>query len=482
VVNLERLVIELCKLPAETQWLEFKHGNFDPEMVGKDISALANGAALLDKNKAYMVWGIDDVSHSIIGTDKNLQNVKCQGQELESFLRVNLSKNASFEFGETFVDGKRVVVLVIDKAHTNTVQFKNVEYIRVGSYTKQLNQYPAMQADVWDKIRAVQFELLPARQDLETKDALSLLDFTVYFDNLGLSMPSDQEGIMHYLLEDEIVKLQDNGLYSITNMGAMLFCKRLSDFPELFRKAVRVVLYEGNNRLQMLKEFIGTKGYVVGFVGLINFIEALIPTREEIHDSIRMQKTAFPLLAIRELVANALIHQNFMIKGTGPVIEIFSDRIEITNPGSLLVDAHRIIDNPPKSRNEKLASLMRRLKLCEELGTGWDKVVLSCEMSKLPAPKIDIYEDSVRVTMFSYRNFSALSMEEKIYSCYMHACILYVQGEQLTNSSLRERFGLPESSAASISRLIKAAKEASMIKPLEENTSTRLLKYIPIWA
>ena len=84
--------------------------------------------------------------------------------------------------------------------------------------------------------------------------------------------------------------------------------------------------------------------------------------------------------------------------------------------------------------------------------------------------------------MFSYRNFSALSMEEKIYSCYMHACILYVQGEQLTNSSLRERFGLPESSAASISRLIKAAKEASMIKPLEENTSTRLLKYIPIWA
>jgi len=67
--NLERLVIELCKQPSETPWLEFKHNNYKPEMIGQDISALANSAALYDKQTAYMIWGVDDNSHEIIGTE-----------------------------------------------------------------------------------------------------------------------------------------------------------------------------------------------------------------------------------------------------------------------------------------------------------------------------------------------------------------------------------------------------------------------------
>ena len=80
--------------------------------------------------------------------------------------------------------------------------------------------------------------------------------------------------------QDEIVVRQDNGLYAITNLGAILFAKRLSEFPRLSRKAVRIVQYEGNNRLSMLKENIGNKGYAVGFEGLMKFVEALIPTQE----------------------------------------------------------------------------------------------------------------------------------------------------------------------------------------------------------
>ena len=73
--------------------------------------------------------------------------------------------------------------------------------------------------------------------------------------------------------------------------------------------------------------------------------------------------SAYPAIALREAVANALIHQDFSVTGTGVVVEIFSNRIEITNPGIPLVDIYRIVDNPPKSRNEKLASLMRRLRM-----------------------------------------------------------------------------------------------------------------------
>ncbi len=163
------------------------------------------------------------------------------------------------------------------------------------------------------------------------------------------------------------------------------------------------------------------------------------------------------------------------------MIEIFSNRIEITNPGIPLVDVARIIDNPPKSRNENLAALMRRLRMCEELGTGWDKIIISCELQQLPAPHIDIYEENTKVTLFSKVDFFDLSPNDKLWACYMHACIKYIQGEFLTNSSLRERFGLEDKSSASISRLIKDACEKDLIKKLED-TAPRHTKYVPAWA
>lgn len=413
--NLDKLVNELRKLPTETQWLEFKHNNYTPDMIGRDISALANSASLYEKSCAYMLWGIDDETHEIVGTDYDLQTLKKGNQELENWLRSLLSKNADFEFHTVqMAEKKRVGVLIIYKATNQTVMFDKVDYIRVGSYTKRLSEYPAMQAQLWDKIRNSRFEERYAKQDLRLEDALRMLDYSVYFDNCGIIQPTDFAGVAHYMQQDEIVVRQDNGLYAITNLGAILFAKHLSEFPRLSRKAVRIVQYEGNNRLSMLKENIGNKGYAVGFEGLMKFVEALIPTQEPIVGALRENRSAYPILAIREAVANALIHQDFSIPGTGPVIEIFEKRIEITNSGTPLVDVRRIIDNPPKSRNEKSASLMRRLRMCEELGSGWDKIVSSCEFAQLPAPKIELYEDSTRVVLFSEIPFSAISMEDMI--------------------------------------------------------------------
>ena len=231
----------------------------------------------------------------------------------------------------------------------------------------------------------------------------------------------------------------------------------------------------------MLKEDVGNKGYAIGFDGLLKYIEALLPTREVIKGAVRETISPYPSIALREAIANALIHQDFSITGTGIVIEIFSNRIEITNPGIPLVDIYRIVDNPPKSRNEKLASLMRRLRMCEELGTGWDKIIISCELQQLPTPHIDIYEENTKVTLFAKVDFFDLSPQDKLWACYMHSCIKYIQGEFLTNSSLRIRFGLEEKSSASISRLIKEACENKLIKKLEE-TAPRHTKYIPGWA
>lgn len=480
--NLDKLVYELQKLPNETQWLEFKQNNYDPFMIGHDISALANSAAMCDKNCAYMLWGVDDTTHEIVGTDYNLRTLKKGNHELENWLRSLLSRNADFEFHTVTMNDMDVGVLIIYRAANQTVTFEKVDYIRVGSYTKKLNEFPALQAQLWDKIRNTKFEERYAKQDLELDKALRLLDYAVYFDIRNIPQPSDNNGVAHYMTEEGIIEKQDNGLYAITNLGAILLAKRLTDFPRISRKAIRVVQYEGNNRLNMLKEDINEKGYVVGFEGLIKFIEALLPMQEVITGALREKKTAYPSIAVREAVANALIHQDFSVTGTGPVVEIFDKRIEITNSGTPLVDVRRIIDNPPKSRNEKLAALMRRLRMCEELGTGWDKIVITCELHQLPAPKIELFEESTRVTLFSEIPFSIISPEDKLWACYLHACIKHVQGEQLTNSSLRERFGLKDSSSGTVSRLIKEAVELKLIKPLDPTTAPRYMRYIPIWA
>lgn len=484
--NLEKLVNHLRSYPTETNWFEFKHNNYDPDMIGQDISALANGAAYAEKACAYMIWGVHDKTHEIIGTDYDQYTLKVGNQEIESWLRNLISKNAEFEFQslnmkDAKMNDKRVVVLIIYKAANQTVTFKKVDYIRVGSYTKKLSDYPQVEAQLWDKIRNNRYEEQYTMQNLTAEEALNLIDYAAYFEIKGEPLPTERSGILYYMMEERIIEQQVDGMYAVTNLGAILFAKKLSSFPRLDRKAVRVVQYEDNSRLNMLKEYIGSKGYAVGFNGLLSFIEALLPSQEVIVGAMRETKSSYPSIALREAIANALIHQDFSISGTGVVIEIFKNRIEITNPGIPLVDVARIIDNPPKSRNEELASLMRRLKMCEELGTGWDKIIISCELQQLPAPHIDIYEENTKVTLFSKVDFFDLSPKDKLWACYMHACIKYIQGEFLTNSSLRARFGLEDKSSASISRLIKDACEKGYIKKLED-TAPRHTKYIPAWA
>lgn len=481
--NLEKLVEELCKLPSETSWIEFKHDNYKPDMIGEDISALANSAALSEKSSAYMIWGVHDETHEIIGTNHDLQSVKVGQQELENWLRSLLSDNAVFEFHKVPVKYKTIGLLIIDRATSRTVTFKKIDYIRIGSYTKRLSDCPSVQGVLWDKIRNLKFENQYAEHDLTQESVVQLLNYSTYFDLWeNLPQPTNLVGIIHYLSEEEFIIKQDNGLYGITNLGAIVLAKDLSHFKKLKRKSIRVVQYEGINRMNMLRDESFPKGYAVIFEEVIKFIDALIPMREQIIDGVRKKKSSYPTEAIREVVANALIHQDFSISGAGPIVEIFKNRIEITNPGDSLVDIKRIIDNPPKSRNEKLATVMRELGICEELGSGWDRIVLSCELMQLPAPRIEGFSDDTRVTLFSEISFSELSMEDKLWACYLHSCIKYVQSEQVTNSSLRERFGLEEEGSSKISRLIKEAVNRHYIKAVDSNTAPRYMKYIPIWA
>ncbi|TVO55318.1 ATP-binding protein [Denitromonas halophila] len=476
------ILTELRKLPSETEWVEFKHNNADPDEIGEYLSALANAAALTGKVHAWLVWGLDNDSHAIIGTTFNPAAARVGNEELESWLLRLLSPKINFRFYALQAEDKPVVLLEIGAAFRHPVQFKGTEYIRIGSYKKKLKDFPEKERELWRVFDRIPFEKEIAAENVAAEEVLRLLEYPAYFDLLSLPLPEGRDGILAALAADDMIAPGKGGKWSITNLGAVLFAKRLANFRILTRKAVRVVLYKGESRVETVREQEGGKGYAAGFEGLIGFVTNLLPSNEVIGQALRKQVPMFPELAIRELVANAIIHQDFHLTGTGPMVEIFSDRMEITNPGLPLVQTDRFLDSPPRSRNEALASFMRRVGVCEERGSGVDKVVFQTEFYQLPAPLFETSNEHTRAVLFAHREFKEMDKGDRIRACYLHACLRYVQRDYMTNTTLRERFGIDEKNSSMVSRIIKDAIEAGLIRCHDETVGSRARKYLPRWA
>ncbi|NOQ42629.1 MAG: transcriptional regulator, partial [Desulfuromusa sp.] len=247
------------------------------------------------------------------------------------------------------------------------------------------------------------------------------------------------------------------------------------------RKAVRFIAYSGTTRAATVTHrYDGRLGYACGFEGLVNYINGLLPRNEHIGEALRETHPLFPKVAIRELVANALIHQDMTIRGAGPQIELFEDRIEITNPGHPLVRVDRMIDLPPRSRNEALAALMRRMRICEEQGSGLDKVVTLVEVFQLPPPLFREEEASMQVILYGPRTFAEMTVEERIRACYHHAILKFLSGDRMKNASLCERFGIAPKNAAQASNIIKKTLDAELIKAADAEHPRA--GYVPVWA
>ena len=480
---LRSLVRELVALPTETPWLELKHNNGNPQEIGEYISALANSAALEGKARAYLVWGVDDATHTIVGTTFDPGAARVGAEELESWLLRLLAPKITFRFLRVAADGLPMVLLEIDRAFRHPVQFAGVEYLRIGSYKKKLKEFPEHERSLWRIFDATPFELLPAAERLTGDEVLRLLDYPAYFDLLGRPLPDGIEAILQALQADQLIAQQDGGRWIIHNLGAILFAKRLADFGGLRRKAVRVIAYHGAGRAGgAVREQEGGRGYAAGFEGLVTFINGLLPSNEVVGQALRKAVPMYPEPAIRELVANALIHQDFSITGAGPMVELFSDRMEITNPGPPLMDTQRLLDSPPRSRNEALASLMRRVGICEERGSGVDKAVFQTELYQLPAPAFEVVGESTRSTLFTPRPLVKMDAADRLRAVYLHACLRYVERDFMTNTTLRGRFGLDVKNSAAASRLLKDAAVAGMIRLHDPEAPPKYRKYVPWWA
>jgi len=476
------LIKELLKQPNETEWLEFKHNNYDKEMIGEYISALSNSAALHSKTNAYMIWGVDDATHEILGTTFTPSTTTKGNEALENWLLRLLKPKIDFKFYEVEIDEKKIVLLEIAPVVVNPVSFQGVEYIRLNSHKKKLKELPEKERELWRVFDRVPFEKQIAVDNVDDSSVLGYLEYTAYFELLNLPLPENRDAILEALENDEMIVKAQNGKWNITNLGAILFAKDLSKFNHLRRKAIRVIQYKDNTKLETIKEIEGKKGYAVGFESMIEYINNLLPSNEVIGKAFRQTIKMYPELSIRELVANAIIHQDFFQTGNSVMIEIYANRFEVTNPGEPLVDTDRFLDTPPKSRNEILASFMRRINICEERGSGIDKVVAQTEVFQLPAPVFRATNGYTISILFAHKELKEMNRMDRVWACYLHASLRYIQNDFMTNATLRERFGIEPKNAAMVSRIIKEALDEKLIYIFDENVGAKARSYIPWWA
>lgn len=454
--------------PSENQSLEFKEAKngFEREKLYRYCVAIAN------EGGGVLIFGITDKPPRRVVGSAAFQDLV--GLTSEIFTNVGFRVDVE----EVSHSGGRVLVFHIpSRARGSAYNYKGAYLMRSGESLVSMTE---------DRLRTIFAEGgpdwldEPSKTGLDAQEVIELLDTQTFFELIKLPYPSSRDGVLDRLIKEHLIYMLD-GVYSIRRCAAVLLARKLTNFPDLSRKAPRVIAYTGKNKLETKIDRLGERGYATGFQGLVSFIMGQLPQNEIIKDALRQSVTLLPEESIRELVANALIHQDFAATGAGPVVEIYANRVEISNPGKPIVPVDRFIDGY-QSRNEKLTDLMRRMDICEERSSGVDRVVHTVEVYQLPAPEFRADLGRTTVVVHGPREFEDMTREDRIRACYQHCVLKYVMTERMTNETLRQRFGLGDKASVA-SQIISAAVEVGAIKPDESvGASRKFARYLPSWA
>lgn len=469
----------MINLEVLEQWLESQPENEHIEFkAAKDQfnleKLLTYCVALSNEGGGYLVLGVSDKApRKVLDTQAflNLSDLKLRILDQLHF-RVEIVELAH-------PDGRVVVIEIPSRPTGHPNHYKGTYLMRAGESLVPMSQ---------DQLKRIFSEGEPnwfmqtAKAELCAAEVIALLDSQTFFDLLKQPYPTTQNEVLAKLLSSQLINSK-NGQWTITNLAAITLAKQLDLFsPELSRKAPRFIIYDGVNKLHTKEDRIFNQGYAVCFQYLLDFVHSSAPQNYYVEEVVRDEVKMFPKQALRELIANALVHQDMQVSGTSVMIEMYTDRVEISNPGLPSIKVERFIDED-RSRNEILANLMRRLHICEEKGSGIDKVIYAAEVYQLPAPDFRVGQTKTTSVLFAHKNFSQMNKVDRIRACYQHACLQYLSNKQMSNQTLRERFNLGESKGATVSLIIGETKAEGLIKADASDTnSTRYARYLPFWA
>ncbi len=410
------LLEELVVLPAETNWVEFKmnKGSITNEQIGEYISAMSNGATIANKPFGYMVWGIEDATQIIKGTNFTFLEAKQGNQDLELWLRNLLHPKLNWEIFEFDYHGKNIVLLRISSAKGEPIHFKKKPYIRIGSNKTDLRNFPEYVRIIYNSLEDWSAKII------ETA-GISDLDN----DALKVAREKFKERSVKEKFYDKIdlwddktfldkAKITINGM--ITNTAILLLGKE--EASHYLLPSIAEITWKLDSEEKAYEHF---------------SCPLLLNTTKVLHNIRNVKYKFFPdneLLAttvnkydtrtILEAMHNCIAHQDYSLNSRIIVTEKI-DKLVFSNAGSFFAgnpeDYTEGNKTPEKYRNPWLVGAMVNLGMIDTMGYGIHTMYQSQRKRFFPLPDYILSEpQKVVLQIFGHsidENYTKLLIERK---------------------------------------------------------------------
>lgn len=413
--ELKKLLDELRALPSETEWVEFKVNYYEPQEIGEYISALSNSACLHQKDFGYLVFGVEDKTHAVKGTTFKPKKKKVGNEELENWLVRLLSPRIDFKIFEFEYEGHPIVIFKIDPTHNAPVRFNKTEYIRVGSYKKNLADFPDKARKIWSSKPVIDWSAQICEgatvEDLDD-EAISVAKAKYKAENKNRPFTLEIDKWDATIFLDK-AKVTING--KITNTAIILLGKPES--THFISPAVARISWKLEDNETAYEHFDPPFFLNISKVyqKIRNIKYKILP--DNILIPIEVDK--YEQWIILEALNNCIAHQDYSLQSKIIIIERPKELI-FTNVGSFFegtIEDYTLGDKTPeKYRNFFLSQAMNNLGMIDTVGHGIKKMFYLQRKRFFPLPEYD-FSDPKKVSLKIYghiidENYTKLLIEK----------------------------------------------------------------------
>ena len=397
--ELTALLDRLCAEPRETEWLEFKANRYEPQVLGEYLSALANSACLLGVPRGYLVFGVEDGTHKVVGTTFDPQAEKGKGEQLlPLWLSLGLQPNVGFEIHAFIYHGQRVVLFEAHPAFDRPVKFYGTAYVRDGTSKTELAKYPEKERAIWN--RRVDWSAQVCEQ--ATLDDLAPEAISKARQEYATKFPR-QAGELAGWDDATFLNKARLTIRGAVTHAALLLLGRPEASALLAPAVARISWMLKNERNEELDyEHFGPP-FLLNVDKVLARIRNL--TVRELPDGtlFPVELTQYDPWVIREALHNCIAHQDYGLRGRIQVVETPVSLL-LTNVGGFLPGrVEKVIEQDAPLeiyRNPFLAEAMVNLNMIDTQGGGIKRMFLKQRQRFFPMPDYDLSQpERVMVTL-----------------------------------------------------------------------------------
>lgn len=392
VAELQRKLDEILRLPAETEWVEFKHNNENPQEIGEYLSAISNGAALHGKHTGYVVWGVEDGTHAVVGTSFRPKLATKGNENLESWLLHQLNPRIDFGIHEFERGGAHVVLFAVQAANSTPVRFGGEAYVRVGSYKKKLKDFPEKERRLWQILSES-----PEDWSAQIAEGATVDDL----DPGALAFARTQYGQKH---SGQAADLAGWDAVTFLNKAKLCIAGRITRTAVLLlgrpesahlvspaQPRITWVLRDEQKREKDYRHF--DPPLMLAGDQLLQRIRNLTIRQLPSGTLFPHEVTQYDPWVVRETLHNCIAHQDYAMGGRINVVET-PDTLLFTNLGAFIpgtVEEMIQSDAPPEVyRNPFLAQAMVNLNMIDTIGSGIKRMFTRQRERSFPMPDYEL--------------------------------------------------------------------------------------------